>query len=73
MVTTVDRIPEEVCGAITDANPTNTGTSVEFTNEGLVRDFECYEDCAHAWTFFLTSSIRTLITTGEGPTPPPWS
>jgi hypothetical protein len=37
-----------------------------------VPDFECYDDCAYAWTFFLDSSLRTLITTGDGPAAPPW-
>jgi uncharacterized protein YndB with AHSA1/START domain len=56
-----------------DLTPTAEGTSVKFTHAGLVPDFECYQDCAYAWTFFLDSSLRTLIATGDGPTAPPWA
>jgi uncharacterized protein YndB with AHSA1/START domain len=53
--------------------PTKAGTSVQFTHDGLVPDFECYDDCAYAWTFFLNRSLMSLITTGEGPTTTPWT
>lgn len=69
------RTPDEWIGThiIFDLVPTNSGTNVQFAHDGLVPELECYGDCAFAWTFFLQSSLRTLITTGEGPTPPPWA
>jgi uncharacterized protein YndB with AHSA1/START domain len=67
--------PDEWRGThiVFDLTPTANGTSVQFTHAGLVRDHECYADCAYAWTFFLNSSLTTLVTTGEGPTAPPWA
>jgi uncharacterized protein YndB with AHSA1/START domain len=68
-------VPDEWRGThiVFDLTPTAKGTSVRFTHAGLVPDFECYDDCAYAWTFFLDSSLRTLITTGDGPMAPPWA
>jgi uncharacterized protein YndB with AHSA1/START domain len=68
------KTPDEWRGThiVFDLTPTAKGTSVQFTHAGLVPDFECYDDCAYAWTFFLDSSLRTLITTGDGPAAPPW-
>lgn len=67
--------PDEWRGThiIFDLTPAAEGTSVQFTHAGLVPDFECYDDCAYAWTFFLDSSLRKLITTGDGPAAPPWA
>lgn len=67
--------PDEWRGThiIFDLAPTVQGTSVQFTHAGLVPGFECYDDCAYAWTFFLDSSLRKLITTGDGPAAPPWA
>ncbi|MFI7211557.1 SRPBCC domain-containing protein [Micromonospora maritima] len=48
-------------------------TIVRFAHEGLVPRFECYDNCSNAWSFFINGSLRRLITTGEGPTPPPWA
>jgi uncharacterized protein YndB with AHSA1/START domain len=69
------KTPDEWIGThvLFDLSPTGLGTSLQFTHDGLVPDFECYDDCAYAWTFFLNSSLTTLITTGDGPTPPPWA
>lgn len=41
-------------------------TRVRFTHEGLTPDFECYELCSHAWTGYVTESLRELIMTGVG-------
>ena len=67
--------PDEWVGThiIFDLEPTDGGTNVRFTHEGLVRSFECYDDCVYAWTFFVDTSLRRLITTGEGPAQPPWA
>ena len=69
------KTPDEWIGThiVFDLTPTGTGTQIQFTHEGLVPTLECYGDCAYAWTFFVTSSLRALITTGDGPTPPPWA
>ena len=41
-------------------------TEVRFTHQGLVPDVECFGDCSSAWTYYLTDSLRNLITTGHG-------
>ncbi|MCE6997455.1 SRPBCC domain-containing protein [Saccharothrix sp. S26] len=41
-------------------------TEVRFTHHGLVPDHECFDVCANAWTFYVTTSLPSLITTGEG-------
>lgn len=48
-------------------------TVVRFAHEGLVPRFECFDNCSNAWSFFINGSLRRLMTTGEGPTPPPWA
>lgn len=42
------------------------GTELRFTHVGLVPEFECYDACSTAWTFYATESLRDLITTGVG-------
>jgi hypothetical protein len=49
------------------------GTEVRFSHLGLVPEFECYDSCSSAWGFFVNGSLKRLITTGEGPTRPPWA
>lgn len=41
-------------------------TAFRFTHQGLVPEYECYEVCNEAWTFFVRSSLRSLITAGKG-------
>ncbi|MEV4025133.1 SRPBCC domain-containing protein [Actinosynnema sp. NPDC050801] len=41
-------------------------TELRFTHHGLVPDFECFDVCANAWGFYVDSSLRGRITTGEG-------
>jgi len=41
-------------------------TQVRFTHEGLLPSCDCYADCAAAWTFLVTNSLKSLITTGKG-------
>lgn len=41
-------------------------TALRFTHHGLVPEYECYEVCNEAWSFFVRSSLRSLITVGEG-------
>ena len=41
-------------------------TELRFTHQGLVPENECYGVCSEAWTFFIQSSLRSLITSGKG-------
>jgi hypothetical protein len=41
-------------------------TSLLFTHEGLVPQYECYEICREAWTGYIQDSLFKLITTGKG-------
>ena len=41
-------------------------TEVRFTHRGLVPGYECFDNCSTAWSFFVNSSLRDLITTGTG-------
>jgi uncharacterized protein YndB with AHSA1/START domain len=55
-----------------EITPVHEGTKVKFSHVGLVPEFECFESCSSAWGFFVNGSLQRLITTGEGPTTPPW-
>jgi len=48
-------------------------TEIRFAHEGLVPAFECFDVCSNAWGFYINGSLRRLMTTGEGPTTPPWA
>jgi len=67
--------PHEWVGSdlVFDIRPSAEGTEVRFTHRGLTPGLECYDQCSNAWGFFIRTSLRRLITTGEGPTPPPWA
>jgi hypothetical protein len=41
-------------------------TEVRFSHLGLVPEFECYDSCSSAWGFYINSSLRNLITAGQG-------
>ena len=41
-------------------------TELQFTQEGLVPAYECYEVCHDAWSNYIKNSLRDLITTGKG-------
>ncbi len=47
---------------------TNEGgkTKVQFTHEGLVPAYECYNICNEAWSTYIQESLFSLITTGKG-------
>ena len=49
-----------------EITPWDGQTEVRFTQIGLVPDYECYEVCSNAWGTYITSSLRSLITTGQG-------
>lgn len=48
-------------------------TVLTFAHKGLVPAVECYDQCSSAWGFFVNGSLKRRITTGEGPTTPPWA
>jgi uncharacterized protein YndB with AHSA1/START domain len=48
-------------------------TELSFAHHGLRPDLACFDSCSSAWSFYINSSLRRLITTGEGPTLPPWA
>ena len=41
-------------------------TQLQFTQEGLVPGYECYEVCHDAWSNYIKNSLRSLIATGKG-------
>ncbi|MEU6584612.1 SRPBCC domain-containing protein [Nocardia sp. NPDC046763] len=49
-----------------DIAETAGGTELRFTHVGLVPAYECYDACSPAWTFYITESLRDLVTTGVG-------
>ena len=44
----------------------NGKTELRFTHQGLVPQYECYKICFDAWTKYIQSSLKNLITTGKG-------
>ncbi len=40
-------------------------TEVRFTHVGLVPEFECFDSCSNAWSFYISGSLRDLITAGK--------
>lgn len=41
-------------------------TQLQFTQLGLVPEYECYDVCRDAWSTYIKNSLRSLITTGKG-------
>lgn len=41
-------------------------TEIRFTHQGLVPAVECFDVCSNAWGFYINTSLRSLISTGEG-------
>ncbi len=41
-------------------------TALTFTHEGLTPDIECYQDCNKGWTHWITRSLLSYFTTGQG-------
>lgn len=44
----------------------NHQTDIHFTHYGLVPQIECFGDCTKGWTYYLTESLLSFITTGKG-------
>lgn len=49
-----------------DITEKNGRTEVGFTHQGLVPQFECYQVCSRAWTYFITTSLKNFIETSKG-------
>lgn len=41
-------------------------TTVTMTHSGLEPSVECYEACSQGWNFFITESLRQLLTENQG-------
>ena len=41
-------------------------TQLQFTQLGLVPEYECYDICSDAWSNYIKNSLCSLITTGKG-------
>lgn len=41
-------------------------TGLRFTHVGLVPSAECYEACFDGWSFYIGTSLRRLLETGNG-------
>lgn len=46
--------------------PRDAASELRFTHVGLTPKLECYAGCSDAWTFYVSESLRDLITTGGG-------
>jgi hypothetical protein len=51
---------------IFDISKKGNKTQLQFTQQGLVPAYECYDMCQDAWTDYIQNSLRKLITTGKG-------
>jgi hypothetical protein len=49
-----------------DISAKDGGTEVRFTHAGLVPQYECFDSCSAAWSFYINTSLRNLITMGAG-------
>jgi|SRR6516165_5926213 hypothetical protein len=41
-------------------------TTVRMTHVGLVPEHQCYENCERGWNFYVTESLRKLLTENKG-------
>lgn len=41
-------------------------TKVNFTHEGLVPEYECFQVCNDAWSGYINNSLKNFIETGKG-------
>jgi uncharacterized protein YndB with AHSA1/START domain len=51
---------------IFDITRAGNQTQLRMTHQGLVPEFECFNICRDAWTFYVKDSLYNLITTGTG-------
>jgi hypothetical protein len=51
---------------IFDISTEGDQTKLQFTHEGLVPEYECYQICFEAWSNYINNSLYKLITVGKG-------
>jgi Holliday junction resolvase-like predicted endonuclease len=51
---------------IFDISEKDNKTQLQFTQVGLVPEYECYDICQNAWSTYIQKSLYSLITTGKG-------
>ena len=51
---------------IFDIAEKNGGARLDFTHQGLVPAYECYDACTNGWTMYINNSLYSLITAGIG-------
>ena len=51
---------------IFDLSENNGATTLNFTHEGLTPEVECYKDCEPGWTHWITTSLYSYLTKGQG-------
>jgi uncharacterized protein Usg len=51
---------------IFDISTDGNKTTLVFTHDGLIPDYECYNVCVDAWTSYIQGSLKSLIETGKG-------
>jgi hypothetical protein len=51
---------------IFDVSRRGDKTDIRFTHRGLNADCECFSACSNAWGFYINSSLKDLIATGDG-------
>lgn len=51
---------------IFDISTEGDQTKLQFTHEGLVPEYECYQICFEAWSNYINNSLYKLITLGKG-------
>ncbi len=44
----------------------DNSTQLQFSQIGLVPEYECYDICQNAWSTYIQKSLYSLITTGKG-------
>ncbi len=49
-----------------DITRTGNQTELRMTHQGLVPEYECFNICRDAWTFYIKDSLYNLITAGIG-------
>jgi hypothetical protein len=49
-----------------EISPKGDKTEIRFTHVGLVPEYECFDVCSNSWDFYLNTSLRGLIRTGQG-------
>jgi hypothetical protein len=51
---------------IFEISGTDKKIQIQFTHQGLVPEYECFDICANAWTQYIQQSLWSLITSGKG-------